>query len=231
MATALQSMIGFGMGLLAVPVLVWAGIPLPSAVATVIGGGVAQVGLGLWRLRGSIDGRVAVRVGVAAWLAIPLGVAVMVLLTQTEPDDIRRGVGIAVVTVVTARLALRPTPRAHVARAWGWLAGATSGFLAGLVGMGGAPLVLFAMANDWDNDRFRAFLWLQFLAAYPLMLAALSWRFGAQVPAHFAIGLLCTPVAWAGTWIGIVATKRWKPGHLRLAATIMLYAIGLSGIV
>ena len=230
-ATILQSMIGFGMGLLAIPALVWGGMPLPHAVAIVVGGGLAQLCIGLWRVRRDIDVGTAVHVGIASWLAIPLGVAVMVELTQIEPDDMRRGVGIAVVALVTIRLAFRPKLRSHVARGWAWLAGFGSGFLGGLVGMGGPPLVLFAMTNDWSVDRFRAFLWLQFLAAYPLMLGVLTWRFGPEVLERFVLGVACAPIAWAGTRIGIAATKRWDPARLRLVATIMLYLVGLSGIV
>lgn len=47
----LQSAVGFGMGLVVVPLLTWAGYPLPHAVALLLGAAVIQTGLGTYFAR------------------------------------------------------------------------------------------------------------------------------------------------------------------------------------
>ena len=102
----------------------------------------------------------------------------MSLLVHQDPAAIKQVVAAALVCVVTAKLIFRPRRSERLAVGWTVVAAGGSGFLAGKVGMGGRPLVLYALAHKWDRDRFRAFLWSQFLLVLPVLAVALAIRFG-----------------------------------------------------
>lgn len=231
LAATLQSAVGFGMAIAAIPLLVLAGHPLPHAVALVLGAALVQTSLGSWATREHIRWRAAFAFAGMQWVALLGGVACMSLLVESEPAHVRRAVGVVVVAAVTAQRLFRPAPRARLAAAWTGLAATCSGFFAGLVGMGGPPLVLFALAHDWSPDRIRAFLWSQFLLAQPVLATLLVLRFGGEVLGWLALGAAMAPVIWLGSRVGRGATRLWDRGRMELAATVVLYAIGASSFV
>jgi uncharacterized membrane protein YfcA len=227
----LHSAIGFGIGLVVIPLLVAAGFSLPSAVATLIGAGFVTSALSLFGAREHMQPRLSLGVGVAQAIGIPLGVAAMATLSEAPPGAVRRAVGIVVAGLVTARLVIRPRPRESVHAAWAGLAGTAGGFLAGLVGMGGPPLVFYALASAWTKDRFRAFLWTQFILGAPIVAGVLAWRFGTDVLQYIGVGAAMTPLIWIATRIGLAITRRWQAKQLAIAAVLVLYGIAVMAIV
>src|SRR5690606_26666439 len=111
---------------------------------------------------------------------------------------------------VALRAVAAPPPRPQVPGRWGALAGVTSGILGGGVGMGGPPLVLFALAHDWPPDRFRVFLWSQFLLATPAVVTLFVWRYGASVLVAWALGIALAPAVWLGGAAGRRLASGWE---------------------
>ena len=227
----LQSAVGFGMALIAVPLLVASGYSLPIAVALLLGGALVQTAHGSYVTRAHIRWRHALGCAAIQWVALAGGVACMSLLVDRNPETIKQVVGAAIVTVVTAKLIFRPIPHQRLAIGWTFVAAGSSGFIAGLVGMGGPPLVLYALAHQWDRDRFRAFLWSQFLLVLPVLAVALAIRFGLGIIAWLGVGVAMAPIVWLGSRSGLSMTTRWEPKQLQLAAVIMLYVIGLASLL
>ncbi|RMF18743.1 MAG: hypothetical protein D6761_01885, partial [Candidatus Dadabacteria bacterium] len=164
-------------------------------------------------------------------LAMPLGVVAMLQILSGASTFARQTVGAALLVLITVGTRFRPQPRSRVAPVWGGVAGACSGFFGGFVGMGGPPLVVYAIAHDWGKDRFRVFLWSQFLIANPLLLAVLTLRLGPDVLRDAGYGLALTPAIWAGMWLGFFATRHWDRARLDTAAIALLYLLGASSVL
>jgi uncharacterized membrane protein YfcA len=229
-AAALQSAVGFGMGLVTVPLLLWTGRTLPEAVAVLFGASVVQTAYGTWMSRRDIPWRTTIGLVSVQWLCLPLGLWGMAALTSAGPERVKQFVGVAVAAMLVLRAVLRPTPREQVHAGWGVLASSLSGFLAGLVGMGGPPIVLFALAHDWQKDRFRGFLWATFLMVLPAAAALLAWRFGPSVLLWALLGVAMAPVLWIGSRMGLSLSTHWDAPRLRRAATALLVVVVLWSV-
>ena len=219
------------MGLVVVPLLTWAGHPLPQAVALLLGAAAIQTGLGTYFARRHVHWSLAFRFAGIQWLFVPLGVLGMVLLVERDPHTVKQAIGASVLVLLTLRLALRPELRERAGAGWTFLAASSGGFLGGLVGMGGPPIVLYAMAHDWEKDRFRAFLWSQFLLVLPIVMLVLRWRIGSSVLPPFLWGLALAPFLWIGTRAGIAVSRRWSRRGLQVVAAGLLYAIGVTSVL
>jgi uncharacterized membrane protein YfcA len=226
----LQSAVGFGMALVAIPLLVLGGRPLPEAVALVLGAALVQTAYGTYVTRKQVVWRRTFSFAAIQWVALVAGVACMSLLVGANPAVIKQTVGAALFAIVTAQIVLRPHPRERLARGWTFAAAGSAGFIAGLVGMGGPPVVLFALAHRWSRDTFRGFLWSQFLLVLPILAVALVIRFGTGLVEWLGIGVATAPVVWLGSRIGLRVTQRWDSRRLHVAAVIMLYAIALASL-
>ncbi len=187
--------------------------------------------MGTYFARRHVRWALAFRFASVQWLFVPAGVLGMVLLVEQDPHLVRQAVGSAVIVLLTVRLILRPEPREHATPGWTFLAAASGGFLGGLVGMGGPPIVLYAMAHDWEKNRFRAFLWSQFLLALPVLMVALRWRVGSTVVPPFLLGLALAPCVWVGTRAGLTVSRRWNRRGHQVAAAALLYAIGVISVL
>lgn len=231
LSALLQGAIGFGMALIAVPLLVLGDRPLPIAVALLLGAAIVQAAHGTYVARASVDWRRAFSIAAVQWVAVVAGVACMSLLLDADPVVIKQAVGGALLIVVTAQLVLRPTPRERLAPGWRFVAGGSAGFLAGLVGMGGPPLVLYALAHRWSRDTFRGFLWSQFLLVLPVLAVVLVLRFGGSLAGWVGVGVAMAPLVWLGSRLGLSVTRRWDGRRLQVAAVIMLYLIAVAGLL
>ena len=67
------------------------------------------------------------------------------------------------VVLTIATMAIRPRPRQNLHPIWAWIAFPLSGFLQGLVGMGGPAMVFWVQAHDWGTRKSRAFLFSMYL--------------------------------------------------------------------
>ncbi|MEM1416303.1 MAG: sulfite exporter TauE/SafE family protein [Myxococcota bacterium] len=226
-----QSAIGFGMGLVSIPLLVWLGHPLPHAVALVIGASLFQTAYGTWLMRRHVVWRRTFVLGAFQAVGALAGIAGMALLVGTSDATVKQGVGAMVLAALLAQLAFRPAPRERLPFVWLGVAGLLAGFFGGLVGMGGPPLVFYALAHRWERDVTRAFLWSQFCLAMPVVTALLSAQFGTGVLRFVGIGASMVPVLFVGVRLGLYLTRHWSPEVLRRAGLAMLFAIALMSLV
>ena len=98
---------------------------------------------------------------------MPVGVALMYAIFQLDVARTKQVVGVVLLIVLGLQTCCKVQPRPHIHWAWTVVAGSLSGLMAGLLGMGGPPLVLWLMAHDWPSLRQRTFLWLSFLLLVP----------------------------------------------------------------
>ena len=233
-AFTLQSTVGFGGGLVSIPILLFAGFELPAAVAISLVAGFVHTAYNCYRFRAHIPWPYAIPMILYRIPMLPIGLYLMTLINDAGQSLAKQVVGAAVGLSVLIQLFARVKPRESIHPAFLPLAATTSGLSAATIGMGGPPLVLWIMAHDWPANRSRACLWSLFITWIPLQLAALiliEYRFdGPPVAAASAWTLAFIPVIFVATLFGNFLGKRLNRTRLRFFAYAMLLIIAAVAI-
>lgn len=227
----LQAACGFGLGMSTVPLLLWLGFALPDAVSMVLGVAGVQTIVGLAGHREHIDLKHSLPIAGFQALGTPLGVLAMAWLAALGKEPLQQAVGAGILVGLVVRQLVKPTPRRTVPFWWGALAGGGTGFLAAMVGMGGPPMVFYALSHEWGKDKFRTFIWTQFLLGNPVLVAALVWRFSPSVLPFFALGVAGFPLVYVGSKLGIRLTQGWDAERTQQVAVVLLAMLGLSSLL
>jgi uncharacterized membrane protein YfcA len=219
---ALQSAAGFGYGLFSVPLLLLIGLAPYEAIPVVTVATTVQAVTGVWHHRREVPWRLVGVCGLLLLISIPVGVYLLSRITLLSDAQVRQVFGGLVLAMVITYAVWRPRPREQVHHAWTIAAMLSSGLLAGLCGMAGPPVVLWAMTHQWSSRRTRATLWALFLAMTPLGLLFLYHRFGWVVVQSALLALAMVPAVLVGTLPGIWIGNRIPKSHLRRLGIILL---------
>ena len=225
-----QSAVGFGMGLFAIPLLMWSGLSLPAAVGSILPCIILQSLLNCWQHRRHLPWREAVPMTGWRLLGLLPGLWVMYELNAAGGAKTKQVVGAAVLLALLSQRIWRIQPQRQLRKCWTIVAGILSGFFAGAVGMGGPPLVLYVIAHDRPTAWQRSFLWLLFLMILPVQIPLLINTFGSDVVNALLTGLSFSPVALLGAWAGDRVGRLLSRSRLRLAMTIVLLGISLHSL-
>lgn len=128
------------------------------------------------------------------------------------------------VLVVVAILASVASERARVFKGTPGLlsAGFLSGFMNAISGVGGPPVVLYALSTGWPQESFVATLQLYFTGISLATLGARGWPVLDWTVWAIAFGALAI-----GLFLGNVLTRRVSAG----AARVLMIAIALAGAI
>lgn len=224
-AAVLRGFTGFGFGLFAMPFATVFMDPA-HAVPVVL---VLQLASGAVTLRSdlaAVDRRSSAAIALAGLPFVAVGGMLLHLAPQ---NAIRLVVGLVTIGAALA-LALAPPVRSRrPALAVTLLAGASSGFLQGMVAMGGPPLTAFYLRGWFAPAAARASMTLVFslFCAAPLMFSALT---GQLAGSALALALALLPALVIGTLIGGLIFKH-RPGGHRVVALISLVLVGALATV
>lgn len=230
LGTFIQSASGFAAGLFIMSTLVWLGYPIPEAQIALLIATIPQNIWGVWSFRQSIDAKQLVWPAIGRLGCLPLGIATLWWMDTLPPIRIKQVVGGLLLVITLTIVFLRVSPRQQLPWFWSWLAFPASGFLQGLVGMGGPAMVLWVQAHDWDTRRSRGFLFAMYLVSLFPALAMISWTFGRRVGPAALMAVALMPVLLAvthyglraGTWLGRKRLRRLTISLLVLVATMSL---------
>lgn len=229
----IQGSVGFAFGLFAIPCVVLCGLPLEQAISLVLTLVFVQTAAASYRYRSDIPWKDVLWLTVFRLIAIPVGVGLLVLLKQRcTPDRIKQFVGCMIFVAMALQLKSRPSVGPRHRSSWsGALAGMASGLLAGLVGMGGPPLVLWLTARDWSTQRVRALLATLFLLMVPWQLSIIYRQFGDPILRVMALALAYMPVVVISGWLGNVCGDRLPRHLLRRISYLLLILIAVFSIL
>lgn len=194
LAASAQAVTGFGLALVAVPLLAVVVDPVAAIVATTVVGMVLTF-MAARRESAHVDRATA---GTLAWTGIvgmPIGLLVLAVL---RPDQLI--VLVAAVLLVLV-LALWADVRLPFTRPTLWTAGAVSGVLLTSTGMNGPPLVVALDGARMSPRRFRATLQVVFCVQDVVAVAgfAIIGSFSLLALAVALGGVAGVPVGW---WLG-----------------------------
>lgn len=231
LGTFVQASVGFGAGLFAIPIIIWAGVRAPSAIAIALAVVLCQTVWSCIQHWEDVPWRESLPMSGLRHLFMPVGVALLVLIMKEDKDLVKQVLGVFLLLVVVSQWALRVKPRAHVHGGWLLLAGSLSGLFAGGLGMGGPPAVLWVMAHDWPSRKSRAFLWVMMGQIMPAQMALYVWWFGVEVAWAALLGFAYLPVAVAGALLGAKLGAKLSRQRLRVAAFVLLIMLALASII
>lgn len=231
LSSMVQGMVGFASGMIAVPSLLIVGRPLHEAVAISAVAAFAQNLLGVYSLRREIAFREAVRPILVRFAALPVGMLALKLSDNLDEHRVRQLVGLVVL------LGLAMFARSPDAARWRWRrlwdngAFLSSGFLVGFCGIGGPPLVMWAVAQGWPPGRTRGFLFLVFFSSMFPQLALLGATYRGSITTAMLIGVAGAPVVLLGTYLGLQIGKRFSRQRLRTVSFVILAIMAVHEIV
>jgi uncharacterized membrane protein YfcA len=222
-ASAAQTVAGFGMALVAVPFLVTV-LDVKDAVVIVAVASMlntALVARGVWH---DIPASTVTTMLIGSFAGMPLGLLVLLFAPQ---DALRLTVGIgAMVMTAAIVLGLRYGGRARNGEL---LAGAVSGALNTSIGMNGPPIVLYLQTRAIPSAEFRAALSSFFFLSGAATLITFAFSGVISLDA-LAMGAACLPAVLAGNWTGHQLLGRLDEKTFRRIVIALLVATALSAI-
>lgn len=206
-AAFIQSMLGFGYGLIALAILPYT-IGIRHAHLVVSLSALIPLARTQFAVRRTIRPAVMKPCLGGAAVGLPLGILSFVVF---DPTWLVRATGLTIVLVVAdgLRAASQAKPITELNEKWGIAAGAASGFLGGSVGISAPPIVAYAARQPWDSSQFRS------VVVTCIFVIALTKVIGVSAIGLvdlkiFLFSLAAVPFAYFGAICGCRAEK-WIP--------------------
>jgi len=226
-AAFLRSFTGFGFAMVAVPVLGLVMPPqevVPIILTLEIVTGM-QLAPGAW---GSAD-KTAVKTLVGgSLLLIPVGVYVLGSITDNEMRLLLVGV-LALSIILFGWSAKRAKSDQPPGGAGAMIAGAGGGFMAGLSGIPGPPILAYLLGTNMPADAQRATLLVYFLFADALAVTG-QFIAGADILDTVTRAAVFLPVLLIGNILGTRAFNKFGEGNYRPITLALLVLIG-AGLI
>jgi uncharacterized membrane protein YfcA len=229
-SSLVQGAVGFAAGLFGIPLLLQCGVSFPDAVAISLAAAAPQNIIPAWQLRREIDFRRATRPILIRLALLPLGVYALSLIGSENKGLASQLVGVIVLAIVAVQRAFRVAPQPALAPIWEWLAFGLGGFLLGLCGMGGPPMVLWVLAHDWPLNRGRAFLFYIFATGIVPQGLLLWMYFGTEMLDAMLLGAAALPAVLVGLYGGLALNRLIPERVLRAISVLVLILIAASAI-
>jgi uncharacterized membrane protein YfcA len=230
-SSVLQGAVGFASGLFGTPLLMLTGISLPDAVAISLVASAFQNCIAAWQLRREIDFGRSLRPILIRLATLPLGIWALYFVGQQGNAVASQVVGAIILGIVAVQQITQVPPQPRLHPAWEWSAFGLGGFLLGLCGMGGPPMMLWALAHDWPMNRTRAFMYFIFATGILPQALLLWWAFGNSILRSMLLGAAVLPAVLLGLYIGLALSKVLPDRALRRLCVAVLVLIALSAIV
>ena len=226
-----QTVVGFGMGVVSIPLLVWAGWRVPEAIGILLPNVLIHTLVSCWLIRQSLPWSDAVRIFLWRLIGLGLGIGLLWKIDQYGQDIARQILGVGVIGMLFLQQSARHLRWPFSAAALAAVAGIASGATAGLIGMGGPPLVLWVMHQNWPPRRQRGFLWLSFLLVIPVHLPTMYLAFGEEILHAALTGLIASPLVILVARVATAWADRISQPRLRRAMQVFLLLIAIRLMV
>jgi hypothetical protein len=230
MAALIQSAVGFAYALFSTPLFLWIEIPLPEAVTIIAMCSFFQACIGSSQLRASVPWRFAFSAIIIRTAATVVGIMLLKRLAIQNASEIKLVVGSILSVLVIILLVTRVQPVDRMHWMWGGLAFSSSGLLAGICGMGGPPLALWSVAQNWSVERTRGFMFTVYAVSIPIQIFLLYFAFGADILRGIQFAFMAAPAVYIGAKIGLPIGNRMPKKILIRMVYSILIVVGLNAM-
>ena len=191
--------------------------------------GIQEV-FGVYDLREHIPWKEVKWAATVRLVAVVIGVLLLRSVENMDAELVKRMVGAVVllgvlIRTVGGRRAKGEWPMPVSIAAFG-----VSGILAGLVGTGGSPIVLWVTSHDFPAKQARAFTMVLLLLNAPVQILLMLLLTETMTSDVFLLALVLTPVIYLGTEIGIRIGNRFSKPTLNKVELVILSLVALIAI-
>ncbi|MEM8733288.1 MAG: sulfite exporter TauE/SafE family protein [Planctomycetota bacterium] len=230
LAALVQAAIGFGAALLSIPLLLWVGNDLMVSQVLVFTAMMPQNVLGFWRLRENVTREDIVTPALIRIAALPLGVLCLTYVLTWSPAQVNQLVGLLIFLAVVSQFFIGIEWRNATRWYWMLVTFGGSGFLQGLSGMSGPPLVLWVHGQRFEAAKARAFLFAMYISNFAPQLLILWLRFGSAVWIAVGVAILSLPTVLLGAMLGLKVGQQIGE-RLRTISYVMLLGLAIFSLV
>ncbi len=230
LGSLLQGAIGFAFTLFVLPFLIWAGVNLSEAIAIISVSVLIQVIAATIQLRDNVYWRDVLPATLIRYLTIPIGIGLLIAVESLDTSQIKQILGIIILAMLLVQIFWKVQPAQGVHPRWTLLAFSSSGVMLGLAAMGGPPVVMWVMAQQWSSRQSRAFMVALFLMGIPLQLVLLFLTSPRDISSAAMTGLIFTPVVVVGSILGVRLGDQINKMRLRQIAFTILFVTATISI-
>jgi uncharacterized membrane protein YfcA len=220
-AYLIQAFLGFGSGLIAMPMLIAVLSPdlaRPAfALLSIVSGPVF-----LYKYRHDWQWSDVWRLLLATLIGIPLG---MFLAKNVDEHTFMLVLGFLL--IIYALYGLFGFKLPELSQPWGYLFGLISGFLHSAYNVGGPPLVMYCASHDWTPRRFKGNMQVLFFFMGFFIIASHFLQGNITLPVLQNLGLMI-PSMLSALALGFYLDKFVKPTVFRKAVLLFLIVLGVS---
>jgi len=215
-----QGLTGFGFGLIALPLLGFF-IPFKTIIPLVLLLGLIINATLSVQLRKSVHLTTISTLFLITLPGIPIGAYI---LKQTSAEILSIILGIIMIAFTSYQLLVKPTQKVlglPITLATGF----TSGILAGSIGVGGPPVIIYSAIQPWSKNEVKGTLALYFLISSVLALLSQAYA-GLITKEVIEYTLPAIPGLCLGIFCGIYAFKRISDKGYKKLAILLVFFLG-----
>lgn len=222
-ASIIQALVGFGFGLISVPLMIFV-VDLPTAVVTATAVSTVSCAVQWWESR-AVDAReISRRLVLSALIGMPFG---LWLLSNIDARPMKFALGVVVLFGVF--LTVKGFNLQRLPKFFDYAMGLIAGVLSTATSTNGPPLVFLLQARHYEPKDFRAVLNRVFTILNFLTLVMFAIA-GKLTSGSLQLALLSIPVMGVGVFLGTRLRTKINPDNFRNLVTGLLLLSGLSAI-
>lgn len=217
---------GFAMGLVVSGI--WLHILTPTETAVLIAGyGLITQPYSIFKFRHALRWKPVAPFIVGGMIGVPVGTW---LLSYTDPDYLRTGVGVLLILYSTYSLARPHLKPMHASFPVETIVGLFNGILGGLTGLSGPIITMWCTLRGWPKDVQRSIYQPVILSAFVLTMISfgVSGKITFDLVKTYLFGV---PPLAAGVWLGLRLYGHLDDLAFRKVILILLLLSGLALIV
>lgn len=220
-----QSVAGFGMTLVAMPILGnFYDLKLISPLVALVG--IFAKVLLLMKYGSSFDYKVMWRLTLASLLFVPLGVNALNLMDKNVALDF-----LGCIVLAYALYSLRTSTLLKMGNhIWAFFFGAIAGFLGGAFNASGPPVVVYASAREWLPSEFKGNL-QGYALINGLFISANHLASGNVTGEVWQACIFSIPAVLLGVWVGVSMDRYINPEIFKKIVLWLLVVLGIRLIM
>jgi hypothetical protein len=220
-ATLIASTFGFGVGLIAIPILatfidIRIATPLSAMAAMTV---ILVILLKQWR---EINFQSVWRLIAASCIGTPFGL----LFLKSAQDNLSKLILAGIIMLFSGYYLLSPGIIRFKTDRGAWFFGAMAGFLGGAYALPGPPVLIYGVFRQWPPGSLRTTL-LGFFLPSSLIVVASHWAGGLWTPSVLVLYGLSLPVMLVGIFMGHYLNRIIPKEKFTKALYYLLFSCGL----